>query len=105
MNKKILASLTVLFLFSSTAILANNSTNTDTSANKKPPQFEKGMMPSPHLNSKTPIGNPPKDFKGNPLPQMKNKKETQMPNFNGKIPSKKPNKKPNGDKKPLEFQN
>ncbi len=103
MKKKILSSLVVMFLFSSTAILADTTTDKPTDT-QQPSTFEKGMIPPPDINkngSNTNKFNPPK---GNPPPQFKDQNNSTNKQFGGKIPSKKPDKKPNGEKTPPEWQ-
>lgn len=110
MNKKIIAALTVLFLFSSTAISANSSTDTNKNA-PQPPKFEKGMMPPPDFNKNTsdikkkpPIKNPPKDFNGGKPIQFKDKQKQPNKQFDGKTPPNFTPKKPSNnfsDKPPI----
>ncbi len=89
MNKKLLISLLSVLVLSTAVVMADDTTTTNT--RPEPPKFENG----------TGINNRPDFAKGQP-PQWGNGQKGQ---FNGRRPSKKPDAKPGGDRKPPEWDN
>ena len=84
MNKKLLISLLSVLVLSSAVVMAEDTT---TNTKPEPPKFENGT--------------PPDFVKGQPL-QM-NSENGQKGQFDGRRPSKRPDAKPGGDRKPTEW--
>jgi len=85
MKRKLLISLLSVLVLSTAVVMADDTTTTN--SRPEPPQFENGT--------------PPDFVKGQP-PQWGNGQKGQ---FDGRRPSKKPDTKPGGDRKPPELDN
>lgn len=94
MKRKLLISLLSVLVLSSAVVMADETT---TNTRPEPPQIENGIPP------KFENGTPPDFVKGQP-PQGVNA-NGQKGQFDGKRPSKKPDNKPGGDRKPPEWDN
>ena len=84
MKRKLLISMLSVLILSSAVVMADETT---TNTRPEPPKFENGT--------------PPDFVKGQP-PKWGNGQKSQ---FDGKRPSKKPDNKPGGDRKPPEWDN
>ena len=89
MNKKLLISLLSVLVLSSAVVMAEDTT---TSTRPEPPKFENGTPPD-FVKGQPPQGQPPQI----------NGENGQKGQFEGRLPSKRPDAKPGGDRKPPEW--
>ena len=89
MNKKLLISLLSVLVLSSAVVMAEDTT---TNTKPEPPKFENGTPPD-FVKGQPPQG---------PPPQI-NGENGQKWQFDGRRPSKRPDAKPGGDRKPPEW--
>ncbi len=104
MYKKLLVSLLSVLVLSTTVAFADDTITTNT--RPEPPQFENGIPPE--LKNGTGVNDRPDFIKGQHpqgQPPQINGERVQNGQFDGRPPSKKPDNKPGGDRKPPEWDN